>query len=85
MTPKQTEIIAFLREQLTRAEQSLSAREQGEACWRGGTSESWRAAGCRKTKAQRIEVAEREQRIGVKNRHEVAMFKAAITLIEANL
>lgn len=78
-----SELLKFLGEQLAKAEQSVTAREHMERTSRGGTNASWRevadATGIPYlTRAKRTEMAERDKRIGNKNRREVEMFKAVI-------
>ncbi len=70
--------IEFIQSKLTDAEKTLKAREEMERVWRGGTDASWKAAGCRLTKAQRLKDAAMHGRIAVKNRTEVEMFKAVL-------
>lgn len=84
MNIEKSELLKFLGAQLAKAEQSVRAREQMEHTSRGGTNAEWRevakaCGGSYRTKAQRIESAERDKRIGTKNRREVEMFKAVIT------
>lgn len=83
LNPKE-EVIEWLREQLSNAETALKCREDMQKAWAGGTSQSWRAVGCKKTKAQRLEESETQKRIAVKARRDVEMFKATICQI-ANL
>lgn len=76
------DLLGFLRGKLAAAEQALRSREQGEECWRDGTSETWRKVGCKLTKAQRLRLSEKEGRIAEKCRREVAMFKAVIAALD---
>ncbi len=83
MKLEKSDLLKFLGEQLAKAEQSVRAREQMEQTSRGGTDESWRkvakmCGGPFLNKSKRLEMAERDKRIGNKNRHEVEMFKAVI-------
>jgi len=55
-----TALLGFLRDKLAASEQALRAQELAEACWRGGTSGSWRSAGCKMTKLRRLWVAKKE-------------------------
>lgn len=82
MKPTKSEVVAFLRDQLAGEEKHLKARIQAEKTWREGTDASWRAVGCRMTKAQRLNVAEREKRIGIKVQKRIELFKAAIALLD---
>jgi hypothetical protein len=78
---KDAALIEWLNTQLAKFEQSLKAREQASLAWSGGTSRTWREAGCRMSKPQRLAVAEKEARIAAKCRHDVEMCKAAINAI----
>lgn len=70
------EMTEFIEGKLIEAFASLKAREEMEVVWRGGTEESWRAVGCRLTKAQRLKDSAMHGRIAAKLRREVELFKA---------
>ena len=76
ITPR--ECVAFIKAKLAGAEHVLIAREQMEAQWREGTDESWRAAGCRLTKSERLKESRTHGRIAIKCRWEIKMFKAVL-------
>ena len=80
---KQSELLLWLNEKLEAAEKNLKAREQSDVSWRGGTEKEWaasaRMAGMKPMgKKQRAEVADTQNRIAVKCRREVEMFKSVI-------
>jgi hypothetical protein len=75
-------LLGWLVVKLHEAKSALKAREQMEATWRGGTDESWRAAGCKMNKEARLKESETHGRIAVKCRHEVEMFEATIKAIK---
>jgi hypothetical protein len=70
-----TTLSEFIQSQIILVSKSIKCREQASKSWRGGTDKSWRAVGCTMTKAQRLEVAQREERILVKLRHELESFQ----------
>lgn len=76
------ELMGWLREQLAKAEQALKGREQLEECMRGGTDSSWRAVGCKLTKAQRLKEASVHGRIAAKYRRDVKMFQAVMSIMQ---
>ena len=76
--------VEFIKAKLAKAEMTLATREAMEKCWREGTDESWRAAGCHMSKSARLEASARHGRIAVKNREEVAMFKAILHQLAPN-
>ena len=76
------DLLGWLVVKLHEAKSALKAREQMEATWRGGTDESWRAAGCKMNKAARLKESETHGRIAVKCRREVEMFEATIKAIK---
>jgi hypothetical protein len=76
------EIIIWLRDQLAKAELAVKAREHAEAVWRSGTDQTWQAAGCRLSKAKRLQEADTQGRIAEKCRRDVQMLKAIITMVE---
>lgn len=76
-----TELLEWLNAQLSKAENALAAREQARETWRGGSSQSWKLAGCRLNKSQRLRVAEKEDRISIKCRRDVEMFKVVIAIV----
>jgi hypothetical protein len=76
-------LLEWLRGKLAEAEKHLQFRIEGAEMWRSGTDESWKAAARlsgekASTKAERLRTAESFDRIAVKCRREVEMFKAAI-------
>lgn len=81
------DVVLFLKDKLAAAEKALACREQSVRVWSSGTDKDWRescslhpsTAGKSLGKKARSEVAERETAIAAKCRHEVEMFKAAIT------
>lgn len=75
-------LLAWLRDQLAKAEQSLNARKQMESCWHGGTDATWKAVGCKLTKAQRLQESKLHGRIGLKCQRDVEMLKAIIIAIQ---
>lgn len=76
-----TALITWLQRQLAKFEQSLAARESMAESWAGGTTESWRQAGCRLNKNQRMEHSRTHARIAAKCRHDVEMCQAALAEI----
>jgi hypothetical protein len=76
--------VEFIKAKLAKAEMTLAKREAMEKCWLEGTDESWRAAGCYMSKSDRLETSARHGRIAVKNREEVAMFKAVLHQLAPN-
>lgn len=77
-------LLEWLDGKIKEAERALSAREQSEQCWRGGTDKEWAesaklhssTAGLPKlTRADRMRAAEAQRRIAEKCREEVEMFK----------
>lgn len=73
----------FIDQKIRETEVSLRAREDMEKCWRGGTDASWRAAGCKKSKAERLKDADTHSRIAAKIRGELEMFKSVSSLLQA--
>lgn len=81
-----SELLGWLREQLGKATYSLEARELAENTWRSGDDESWKrvaklCGGKEASKSERLANAEREARIAVKYRRDVAMLRAAIEIL----
>jgi hypothetical protein len=75
----------FIQSKISAVEHSIRAREQSAATWRRGNNESWRAVGCKKTKTQREASADVEERILVKLRTELEMFKAVLEIISPSV
>ena len=71
-------LLKWLQGQLSKFEKALLARESMSQSWAGGTSESWRLAGCRLNKKQRLEHAATHARIAAKCREDVTMCRAVI-------
>lgn len=87
MTTLDSALIDWVREKLADAKKSLSAREQMEKTWRGGTDLEWAAAaelhpstrGKPILKADRIKLADSQKRIVAKCRRDVEMFEAILS------
>ena len=77
-------LLCFWRDELAKAESALCARIEAKKTWAGGTAESWREAGCKMTKAQRIKISDREGRIAEKCQKRVEAIKATIELLSQN-
>ena len=77
------EDIAWLESQIAETERCIKAREQAEATWSGGDSETWRGVGCKLTKAGRSAVAEKEGRIADKYRCDLECLKKLLALANA--
>lgn len=77
-------LVEFIKAKLADAEKSLSCRAEMRQTWAGGTDKSWRAVGCKLTKAQRLEHSAMHGRIEIKQRREVEMFKAVLEKLEAH-
>lgn len=84
------DLLEWLRGKLTDAEKTLAAREQAATTWKGGTNASWAAAARMHpstasepplTKAARVEIATREERIATRCRYDVLMFRSAISAL----
>ena len=73
-----SECVAFVKAKLAGAENALIAREQSETSWRDGTDESWRAAGCKLNKSERLKESRMQGRIALKCRYEIKMLKAVL-------
>ncbi len=87
---KNAELLEWLREQMTKAEQALRARLQAVDAWSGGTDETWEAAKKlhpstaglpRITKPERRRIARREERIAALCRRDLEMLKALHDLV----
>ena len=78
---KRLELVGFIESKIDRAEQELRSREEMQTTWRGGTDASWRAVGCRKSKAERLEYSKVHQRIANRQRRELEMFKSVLKLL----
>ena len=76
-----SELIAFIESEKKYAESCVKFREDSVKCWRGGTDESWKAVGCRKTKAQRLETAAIHGRIAIKMRRRVELFDGVLDVL----
>jgi len=77
------DLLCWLRVKLDEAKHSLKCREDMQKTWAGGTDASWRAAGCRDSKATRLAHSASHGRIAVKCRREVEMFNATIAAIKS--
>jgi hypothetical protein len=73
-----THLPDFIRFQILKVEKAISAREEASKVWRGGTSRIWRSVGCTASKPERIAIADREDRILKKLRHELEMFNEVL-------
>lgn len=81
-----TNLIHWLMDKLADAEKALKWREDEARTWRTGTNAEWAAAaqmhpttaGKSLGKAARLVEAERHERIAVKMRREVEMFRATL-------
>jgi hypothetical protein len=85
-----TDLLGWLRGKLADAERTLAAREAAAAVWKSGTDKEWAESAKLHpdtakepplTKAARMENARREERILVKCRRDVEMFKAVISAL----
>lgn len=79
----------WARKKLREAEKAVTYREQAESLLRDGKEEEWakaaRWAGMKpSSESERIEEAESHKRIATKCRVEVAMWKAALAVIESS-
>ena len=77
-------MLEWLLAKCSEAKQALIARDQAEETWRSGSSQSWRAVGCRLTAAQRKSQADIEARIAAKYRRDVEMFEVLLSILEAH-
>lgn len=79
-------LLGWLRGKLSKAEESVRMRESEAETWRTGTNADWdkaawmhpTTAGQKSKKSERLQIAESHDRIAVKLRHEVTMFRATI-------
>lgn len=76
-----SDLLEWLRGETDDAEKALKAREQAEATWRGGTDKSWRAAGCKLSRAERIRNADINRRIAEKCRRNIEAIRAIIAIV----
>lgn len=76
-----TNLAEFIKSKMVEVEKAIAAREESSKAWRGGTDKSWKAVGCYKSKPDRIAVAEREERILIKLRHELEMFNGVLEIL----
>lgn len=74
-----SEKIAFIDKKISDAQTDLKWRKDGEAAWRDGSAEVWRAVGCRKSKAERLKLSEIEGRIAAKIRAEIEILSGIKT------
>lgn len=74
--------IEFIKGKLAEAEHKLKLRQESEKVWRSGTDKSWRKAGSRMTREERLRVAAMDARIAIKNRKEVEMFRDVLNQLE---
>lgn len=72
------ELCDFVRLKIAEVEQSIKARSQANRAGRGGTDKEWKAVGCTKTKAQRIALADIEQKIQIKLERQLSNFNAIL-------
>jgi len=79
--PVSPDALDFLKKKLAEAQQTLRSREQANKCWREGTDALWREAGSKRTKAQRLLIADREKSIAARYRRDVKLFKAVIAAL----
>jgi len=84
MNPSTEDMLAFLRSKLAESQKALRAREQSAKVWRTGDEKTWKAAGCKLTKAQRIKEADAQARISIKCRREVDLFQAVIAAVDGS-
>ncbi len=76
-------LVEFVEDKRADAKKDLTAREQMEASWRGGTDESWRAAGCKLSRTARLHESAVQGRIADRKRYEVEMFSKVIESLKA--
>lgn len=84
MPTNPTDLIAWLHGKLIAAEGTLKTREEMACVWRHGTNAEWKAAsptGRAMSKAARLKEAETHDRIAIKLRREVDMFRAALAAL----
>jgi len=75
------QIVEFVKAKTAERERIIQFRDDSEACWRGGTDESWRAVGCKLSKRERLEAAAIHGIIAVKNRRELELWKALLEIV----
>ncbi len=71
-------MIAFVKAELEGVEKALKFRLDAQKCWASGTDESWRAVGCRKTKAQRLKESALHGRVAIKYHQRIEIFNAIL-------
>lgn len=81
---KKAELLEWLQAKLADAEKSLKARKEMEATWKGGSDASWRAVGCKRSKAERLMESAMQGRIAKKAHREVEMFKEVIRILSSS-
>lgn len=90
LMPNKTDLLAWLYRRALEAEQTLVIREGMAKTCRTGTNAEWHSAaqmhpstaGMRSKKSDRLKEAAGHDRIAVKLRHELGMFKATIHAIQ---
>ena len=75
--------VKFIEAKITEAEKTLLSREAMAKAWAQGTDDTWRAAGCRLNKKQRLKEAEMHRRIAGKNYRELEMFDAVLKQLKS--
>ncbi len=73
---------SYLLAQINKVEQSIRSREEAEMEWRTGSDASWRQVGCKRTKSERITIANREAAILVKLRRELITLRTILEMLE---
>ena len=87
--PTFPDIVDWLHIKITDAEKALKFREDGAASWRSGTNAEWNAAaamhpsttGRHISKKDRLKLAAIDDRVAVKLRHELLMFRATLDAV----
>jgi hypothetical protein len=82
MTPELSEVILFIRAKILKLENEATAREQMRDVWASGDSMAWTRASCTLTKADRLQVSERNARIVLKCRKEIELYQAILMRME---
>lgn len=79
------EMLEWLQKQIEETNRCILAREQSEDTWRNGSEESWKAVCGSKTppKAERIKLADREQRIANRYRADFRILNRIFILINS--
>lgn len=87
------ELLKWLRRKIADAEKALKMREEMAVTWRTGTNAEWAAAammhhataGKVLKKSDRLKEATMHERIAIKLRHELAMFRAVHAALSASV